>query len=140
MSRRNRDTPKEKPHLAHNPQLGRITKVWLFSLKSEGSEFHIGHPNPQILSKGAPQTPGFKHQQRRLPEGSSLPMKGTFDFWSGKIPHAEEQLSLWAITTEPVLQGPQTTTTEPTEARMPRAHALQGEANAMRSPRTRNEE
>jgi len=26
-----------------------------------------------------------------------------FDAWSGKIPHAAEQLSLWATTTEPVL-------------------------------------
>ena len=33
-----------------------------------------------------------------------LPMQGTwFDPWSGKIPHAMEQLSPCATTTEPVL-------------------------------------
>ena len=29
----------------------------------------------------------------------------SYDPWSRKIPHAAEQLSLWAITTEPVLQS-----------------------------------
>ena len=102
--------------------------------------FTLGIPTLRFWAEEPPKKPGFKNQQRRLPEGSSLPMKGTFDSWSGKIPHAEEQLSLWAVTTEPALQGPRTPTTEPSEARMPRAQALQGEATAMRSPRTRNEE
>ena len=34
--------------------------------------------------------------------------------WSGKIPHAAEQLSPCTTTTEPVLWSPQATTTEPT--------------------------
>ena len=97
-----------------------------------------------------------------------------FNPWSGKIPHAAEQLSPWATTTEPVLYSPRATTSEPachiywspcvlepmcrnywsphtlgpachnywahllatTEARVPRAHAPQQEATAMRSPRT----
>lgn len=36
------------------------------------------------------------------------------DAWSGKIPHAAEQISPSATTTEPVLLSPGTTTTEPT--------------------------
>ena len=74
--------------------------------------------------------------------------------WSGKIPHAMEQLSPCATTTEPVLLSPCTTTTEPmhprahvpqilspraatTEACMPRACApQQREATAMRSMHT----
>ena len=28
-----------------------------------------------------------------------------FDSWSGKIPHAAEQLSMWVTTTEPVLSS-----------------------------------
>ena len=36
-----------------------------------------------------------------------------FEPWSGKIPHATEQLSPCATTTEPVLWSPQATTTEP---------------------------
>ena len=54
-----------------------------------------------------------------------------FEPWSGKIPHAAEQLSLCATTTEPVLYSPQATTTEPrattTEAHVPRARAPQQE-------------
>ena len=54
-----------------------------------------------------------------------------FDPWSGKIPHAVEQLSPCAKTTEPALQSPRATTTEPratsTEAHMPRAHTPQQE-------------
>ena len=42
----------------------------------------------------------------------------------GKIPHATEQWSSCATTTEPVLQSPRVTTTE---AREPRAHAPQQE-------------
>ena len=33
--------------------------------------------------------------------------------WSGKIPHAAEQLSPCATTTEPAFYSPQATTTEP---------------------------
>ncbi|KAJ8794086.1 hypothetical protein J1605_019078 [Eschrichtius robustus] len=47
-----------------------------------------------------------------------------FEPWSGKIPHASEQLSLCATTTEPVLQSPRGTTPE---AQAPRACALQQE-------------
>ena len=54
-----------------------------------------------------------------------------FDPWSGKIPHATEQLSLCTTTTKPALRAyepqlvsPRATTTE---ARAPRAHALQQE-------------
>ena len=36
-----------------------------------------------------------------------------FDPWSGKIPHAVEQLSLCATSIEPVLQSLQVTTAEP---------------------------
>ena len=35
-----------------------------------------------------------------------------FDPWSGKTPHAEEQLSLCTTTTEPGLQSPGAATTE----------------------------
>ena len=55
------------------------------------------------------------------------------DPWSRKIPHVLEQLSPWATTTEPVLQGLGITATEPT---CPRARAPKREAPAMRSPRT----
>ena len=37
-----------------------------------------------------------------------------FEPWSGKIPHAAEQLSPGATTTEPARQSPQATTIEPT--------------------------
>ena len=37
-----------------------------------------------------------------------------FKPWSGKIPHAVEQLSLCTTTTEPVLQSPRAKTTKPT--------------------------
>ena len=47
-----------------------------------------------------------------------------FDPWPRKIPHATEQLSLCATTIEPVLLNPLSRTTE---ARCPRAHAMQGE-------------
>ena len=51
--------------------------------------------------------------------------------WPRKIPHAAEQLSPCATTTEPELQSPRATTTEPvnqtTEACAPRAHAPQQE-------------
>ena len=47
-----------------------------------------------------------------------------FEPWSGEIPHAAEQLSPRATTTEPALYSPRATTTE---ARVPRAHALQQE-------------
>ena len=39
----------------------------------------------------------------------SLPANGRgpgFEVWSGKIPHAAEQLGLWATTTEPVRLEP----------------------------------
>ena len=35
------------------------------------------------------------------------------DPWSRKIPHASEQLSPWATTTEPILWGLRAVTTEP---------------------------
>ena len=47
-----------------------------------------------------------------------------FEPWSGRIPHAPEQLGPCATATEPELQSPQATTTE---ARAPRAHAPQQE-------------
>ena len=47
-----------------------------------------------------------------------------FEPWSGKIPHAAEQLSPCDTTTEPALWSQRATTTE---ARAPRAHALQKE-------------
>ena len=37
-----------------------------------------------------------------------------FNLWSGKIPHATEQLSPHTTTTEPVVQGLRGATTEPT--------------------------
>ena len=39
-----------------------------------------------------------------------------FYLWSGKIPHATEQLSPWSTTTEPVFLNLEATTTEPTHA------------------------
>ncbi|KAJ8791620.1 hypothetical protein J1605_020342 [Eschrichtius robustus] len=51
--------------------------------------------------------------------------------WSGKIPHATEQLSPCATTTEPALCSPRATTTDPvrhtTEGRTPRACTPQQE-------------
>ena len=47
-----------------------------------------------------------------------------FDPWSGNVPHATEQLSPWATTTELVLQSPGAVSTEPWR---PRACALQQE-------------
>ena len=54
----------------------------------------------------------------------NLPANEGFKPWSGKIPHAAEQPSQCATTTEPALWSPRVTTTE---ARVPRAHALQQE-------------
>ena len=43
----------------------------------------------------------------------NLPARGKgFDPWSGKIPHASEQLSLSITVTEPTLWGPGAATTE----------------------------
>ena len=54
-----------------------------------------------------------------------LPMQGTrVRALVRKIPHAAEQLSPCAATTEPALQSPRATTPE---ARAPRARALQQE-------------
>ena len=45
----------------------------------------------------------------------TLPCRGqVFHPWSGRIPHAVEQLNLCATTTEPVLYNWGATTTEPT--------------------------
>ena len=54
-----------------------------------------------------------------------LAMQGHgFDPWSGKIPHATEQLSLYTTTTESGLRSPSDATTEPMS---PGACALQRE-------------
>ena len=43
-----------------------------------------------------------------------LPMqRQRFNPWSGKIPHASEQLSSWVTTTEPVLYSPSSETEKP---------------------------
>ena len=47
-------------------------------------------------------------------ESASQRRRHGFDPRSGKIPHTVEQLSLYATSTEPVLQSPGATTTEPT--------------------------
>ena len=58
-----------------------------------------------------------------------LPMQGLrFHPWSGKIPHAMGQLSLYATTTESVLQSLQFTTSE---ASMPEVSALQLESSPL---------
>ena len=63
-----------------------------------------------------------------------------FDPWSRKIPHAAEKLSPCATAVEPVLYSLGATATHPhaatTEARMPRAYALQQESlhSATREP------
>ena len=56
-----------------------------------------------------------------------------FEPWSGRIPHAAEQLSTCTTAAEPALWSPRATTTE---AHTPRARAPQREATAMRSPCT----
>ena len=50
----------------------------------------------------------WKHLEAEWREGDVDPMG------SGKIPHAMEQQSSWATTTEPTLWSPRTATTEPT--------------------------
>ena len=55
-------------------------------------------------------------------EVKNPPASAGFEPWSGKIPHAAEQLSPCATTTEPGLQSPRATTTE---ASAPTAHAPQ---------------
>ena len=67
-----------------------------------------------------------------------LPMQRTrFDPWSGKIPHASEQLSPCATATEPPCYNYWSPCAATTEARVPRARApQQKEATAMRSPCT----
>ena len=58
-----------------------------------------------------------------------LPMQGTWvDSWSGKIPHATEQLSQYTVTTE--------TAYATTEAYAPRLRSTTQEATAVRSPCT----
>ena len=56
-----------------------------------------------------------------------------FNPWSGKIPHAAEQLSSCATATEPVLQSPGAA---PTEAHVPQSPCSTREATAMKSLRT----
>ena len=56
------------------------------------------------------------------------------DSWSGKIPHASEQLSPSATTIEPVLQSPGAPTTEARALHSPRSAT--GEATTMRRPCT----
>ena len=91
------------------------------------------------------------HQFKIIIQGTSLVMQWSriylpsrghgFDPWFRKIPHATEQLSLCAPTAKPTcpracalqLLSPRAATTE---ARAPRARALQREATVMRSPRT----
>ena len=60
-----------------------------------------------------------------------------FNPQSEKIPHVMEQLSPCTTTTEPVLWNPGAASTEPT---CPKVHAPQGEAIAVRSPRSTTEE
>ena len=50
----------------------------------------------------------IKNPPTNAEDRGSVPSLGT------KIPHAAEQLSLWATATEPVLQSLQATATEPT--------------------------
>ena len=50
-----------------------------------------------------------------------------FELWSGKIPQAVEQLSLCAATTEPACHNDCSPCATTTEARAPRARALQQE-------------
>ena len=90
------------------------------------------YPNPSFLFLNVLST-SLVAQWLRI----RLPMQGHgFEPWSGKIPHAAEQLSPCATTTEPALQSPRATTTE---ARTPRAPAPQQEkpplAAARESPR-----
>ena len=51
--------------------------------------------------------------------------KGLIPAWSGKIPHAAEQLSPCATTTEPVLYNPCATTTEASEPQLPKPACLE---------------
>ena len=54
-----------------------------------------------------------------------------FNPWSGKIPHATEQLIPWATTAEATLSSVRAAATE---ASKPRARALHREATAVRNP------
>ena len=58
-----------------------------------------------------------------------------FDPWSGKIPHATEQLSQYATTTEPVLYSLRAETVE-----APRTCALQREVTTVRRLHTPSRE
>ena len=64
-------------------------------------------------------------QEKKKKKESTCQCRGHgLEPWSGKIPHATEQLSPCATTTEPVLYSPRATTAE---ARVPRARAPQQE-------------
>ena len=72
--------------------------------------------------------------QGGFPGGSVVKERHVFDPWSGKILHAEEQLSPWTTTTEPVLSSQEPQLPHPrataTEAAQPRARALHHEKPA----------
>jgi len=61
----------------------------------------------------------LKHKDLNFPGGTvdmSLPANGRrhrFDPWSGKIPHATEQINPCATTSEPEFYNPHTATIEP---------------------------
>ena len=59
-----------------------------------------------------------------------------FDPWSGKIPHAAEQISQCTMTSELVLLSPGTTSTEPTHCTCRSLCSTTRETTAVRSPST----
>ena len=73
---------------------------------------HIPHPNlprrvplyacySRVITKSAPGLPWWLHGKESACWCQCRRHK--FDPWSGKMPHAMEQLNPWAATTEPVL-------------------------------------
>ena len=120
--------------------VGKISwrKEWLLTLVFLPGEFH----GQRRLAGYSP----WRHKEldttehltlSRWPsskESSCQCRRHVFDPWSRKIPHAVEQLSPWATTTEPVLWSPEAVTTE---ACMPyRPGSAIREATAMKSPCT----
>ena len=91
----------------------------------------------EIINKTVSEKANIKKESSELPwwlsgkESTCQCRRHRFDPWSGEIPHATEQLSPWAATTEPVLTSPGAGTSE---ARAPRSLRTRAPWGACVSP------